>query len=354
MEADRTKSIAKNSLHQLILMKGVLFSLPWIFVSLWARLQYELAIGRYLLPSNVLDYGFVLWRLALLLLAFVSARSLGMAANRLLDRHLDAKNPRTQHRALCTGEVSLSVAYGLLSLSFLLYLLASFALGGLFLKLSPILAFLIVFYSLTKRFTVLCHFFLSLVQASASLLAFYAAIDSYHLPGDLPLDLHLGAFAWALASFLNVASADIIYSSSDVDFDRHEGLRSIPSYIGVKRALIFARVLLLGSIVSILVAITLWQKPFFAAIAPQMSRSLLASYLMFGSHLLLLLLYASFLPFFQLVLFRFPFSRYDGFFRDADPSFYESWFLKLQLRASFGAGVLFAQMLAIFTLLNYL
>jgi 4-hydroxybenzoate polyprenyltransferase len=164
-----------------------------------------------------------------LLLAMVMARSTAMALNRIVDRKLDAANPRTRMRHMPSGILSLRAvvvfaavcAVGFVA-STLLFLPNRWP---LFLSL-PVLAFLAA-YSYTKRFTALAHFWLG----AALMLAPVATWIALRAEVDWP-PVVLGA-----AVLLWVAGFDIIYATQDVDFDRRYGLRSIPARVGVRAAL---------------------------------------------------------------------------------------------------------------------
>ena len=175
----------------------------------------------------------VLW----IILAVVSARTAAMTFNRIVDRDIDASNPRTQSRELPSGSVPLSRAAVLLCISSVVFLLCAGALGRHCLILAPAVLGLLFFYSLTKRFTSYCHLVLGLCLALAPAGVWYALTASVSLP---PVMLMLGVITW-------VAGFDILYACQDQDFDRQQGLYSIPAELGIGRALQIARALHLAT-----------------------------------------------------------------------------------------------------------
>jgi 4-hydroxybenzoate polyprenyltransferase len=180
------------------------------------------------------DAGFSWLELAGILLCMVFARSAAMAFNRLIDRDVDALNPRTAGRHLPAGVLSVPAV-----VIFLLFCSAGFiGTTALFLGAEPSNAWplvlsvpvlLFVFaYSWTKRFTALSHFWLGASLLLAPLSAWIAIRGMEEL--QMPLVLGLAVCAW-------VAGFDIIYACQDVDFDRRAKLHSIPARLGVARAL---------------------------------------------------------------------------------------------------------------------
>ncbi len=170
--------------------------------------------------------------LAFILLAMVGARSAAMAWNRLVDRDVDAANPRTQNRELVTGVLSVFQMRVFCALSVGLFLFAASQLNRLCLLLAPIALLVVLGYSHTKRFTALAHLVLGLGLAIAPVGAWVAVRGEFAL---LPVVLGFGVLFW-------VAGFDVIYSLQDESFDRAQGLHSIPSALGGARALLVSRV----------------------------------------------------------------------------------------------------------------
>lgn len=169
----------------------------------------------------------VLWILA----AMVGARTAAMTFNRLVDVDLDAENPRTSSRALPAGRVSRAGAAALLGAGIILFGLAAGALGPLPWALSPLALVIILGYSLCKRFTSWAHLVLGLSLAGAPLGAWIAVSGRIELPA---LWLSAGVLAWT-------AGFDILYALQDEDFDRTQGLHSIPARLGTLGALRVSR-----------------------------------------------------------------------------------------------------------------
>jgi 4-hydroxybenzoate polyprenyltransferase len=162
-----------------------------------------------------------------ILLAMVGARSAAMAHNRLADRTIDAANPRTAGRALPAGRLPVSFVWLFLLASVALFLAAAASINRATLLLSPVALALLLLYAYTKRFTWASHFVLGLCLAIAPAGAWLAVRGSLEL---LPILLSLLVMTWT-------AGFDVIYALQDEQFDRDQGLRSIPARWGPSRAL---------------------------------------------------------------------------------------------------------------------
>ena len=162
-----------------------------------------------------------------ILVAMVAARSAAMGFNRIVDRDIDARNPRTASREIPAGELSLRSAWGWTLASAGLFLAASWALGPLPLLLAPVALAVVWGYSLVKRVSWTCHLVLGLALALAPVGAWVAIAGSF---ASLPVLLGLIVGTW-------VAGFDIIYSCQDAGFDADEGLHSIPARFGLTGAL---------------------------------------------------------------------------------------------------------------------
>jgi 4-hydroxybenzoate polyprenyltransferase len=172
------------------------------------------------------------WRkLFFILIAMVGARSAAMGVNRLADHAIDARNPRTAGRELPSGRLRRAEVAGFVLLAIAAFVWAAAMLNPLCLALSPLALLVVLGYAYTKRFTALSHLVLGLSLAIAPVGAWLAIRGSFELP---PLALGLGVLFW-------VAGFDVIYACQDVDFDRREGLHSIPARLGVARALFVSR-----------------------------------------------------------------------------------------------------------------
>jgi 4-hydroxybenzoate polyprenyltransferase len=177
--------------------------------------------------------GITLAQVGWLALAMVGARSAAMGFNRLVDRQIDAANPRTQNRELPRAMVSPQAVTFFVVLSSALFILAAYRLNPLCLYLSPLVLAVLLFYSLTKRFTWASHLVLGLSLGGAPLGAWIAVSGTFDL---VPVLLGAAVLTW-------VAGFDIIYACQDYDFDVETELHSIPVRFGVQRALHLARVL---------------------------------------------------------------------------------------------------------------
>ncbi len=166
-----------------------------------------------------------------IVLAMIGGRSAAMGFNRLVDAEIDARNPRTRERALPRGQVSKPMVGVFIFLSVLLLELSAAKLNRLCLVLSPALLLLLFFYSYTKRFTWASHVVLGTCLGAAPAAAWIA------VRGDF--DPRILAVSFAVLFW--VAGFDVLYSLQDIDFDREEGLHSIPRYLGVGRSLWVAR-----------------------------------------------------------------------------------------------------------------
>ncbi len=166
-----------------------------------------------------------------ILLAMVGARSAAMGFNRLADAELDARNPRTDGREIPTRKMTRWEAAAFIAASSLLFLLSAAMLSPLCFRLAfPVLA-LLFFYSYTKRFTWLAHFWLGLAIGLVPMAVWVAVAGQF--------SLRIGMLSLALLTY--IAGFDILYACQDVRFDREEGLCSIPARFGIPKAMRAAR-----------------------------------------------------------------------------------------------------------------
>jgi 4-hydroxybenzoate polyprenyltransferase len=207
-----------------------IFAMPFAFTGAmlaWRELHFQIET-----PMLKLLY---------IVLAMVGARSAAMTFNRILDASIDAKNPRTAMRHIPSGQLSLTFAWGFLIASCAVFFLASWLLNPLCLLLSPVALGIVLFYSYTKRFTAFAHLVLGISLGIAPSAAWIAITGT--------LDTRIG---WlSLAVMLWTAGFDIIYACQDTDFDRREGLYSIPARLGVSKALQLSRVFHILTVVSL-------------------------------------------------------------------------------------------------------
>jgi len=217
-------------LLEMIKFKHTVFALP--FALLGAFLA-----GRGIPPLRVFF---------LVLIAMIGARTAAMTFNRIADRRFDAANPRTKDRAIPAGAVSLQESWLLTAAASVLFFLACWMLNPLCLAISPFALALTFFYSLTKRFTWLCHVVLGVALAVSPLGGWAATAGSL---SGYPWALSLGVLFWA-------AGFDIIYASQDAEFDRQAGLHSMPAALGRKNA--FRLAILFHLIAILLFTLTGW------------------------------------------------------------------------------------------------
>jgi 4-hydroxybenzoate polyprenyltransferase len=203
---------------ELIKFEHTIFALPFAYLGML------LAAG-----------GWPGWKLFIwITVAMAAARTLAMGANRLADRWIDSRNPRTASRPLVTGKIPGSTAWGGTFIAGVVLALAAWQLGPLPLKLLPGALLLLIGYSFTKRFTWLTHFILGLTDGLAPLGAWAAVRGTLFTSDDLPAWILFGAVSFWIAGF------DLIYACQDIQFDESEGLQSIPTRFGVRLALMLS------------------------------------------------------------------------------------------------------------------
>ncbi len=168
------------------------------------------------------------------LLAFTSARFAAMAFNRLVDRDVDAKNPRTAMRELPRGTLTVAQARASVLVTSVLFLFASYRINPLCFALSPIALFWVLGYSYTKRFTRWSHLWLGLGLSIAPVGGYLAVTGTWSDPWWLLCVLALAVVSWS-------GGFDMIYAMQDAEFDRQNGLHSVPGTFGVPRAILIAR-----------------------------------------------------------------------------------------------------------------
>ena len=197
-------------LLEMIKFKHSVFALPFALMAV-------LLAARGLPPLPVLFW---------VIVAMVGCRTAAMTFNRIADRRFDAANPRTQGRALPAGLVGLRESWLLVLVSSAVFLLACAMINRATLLLAPFALALVLFYSLTKRFTWLCHVVLGLALSLAPLGGWAAVRGDF---AGYPWPLTLGVLFW-------VAGFDCIYACLDADFDREAGLHSMPAAFGRKNS----------------------------------------------------------------------------------------------------------------------
>jgi 4-hydroxybenzoate polyprenyltransferase len=183
-------------------------------------------------------------KLGLVLACMVTARSSAMAFNRYIDRHFDSKNPRTAIREIPAGQIKPISALIFTIISAALFMLSAYLINELCFYLSPVALLVILGYSYTKRFTPLCHLVLGLGLSLAPIGAYLALTEQFDI---LPIIFSVLVFFW-------VGGFDIIFAFQDEEFDRSEGLKSIPVLMGKSKALRLSELMHVISAVAVVVA----------------------------------------------------------------------------------------------------
>jgi len=173
-----------------------------------------------------------------ILLAMVSARSAAMGFNRIVDADIDAKNARTSFREIPAGLLSKKEAVFFVMISSILFILSAAMLSPLCFYLSFPALFFLMFYSYTKRFTIYCHLYLGFAISLAPIGAWVAVT---------------GIFSWSvlflsLGLMTYIAGFDILYACQDIEFDKKEGLHSLPGLLGPKKAMTISSNLHIGTL----------------------------------------------------------------------------------------------------------
>ena len=198
----------------LVLFAHTVFALPFAFIG-------------FFLAITTTNNQFTWVKLILMVLCMVFARNAAMSFNRYLDRHIDAQNPRTVIRDIPAGRISSNQALIFTIVNSLLLIITTAFINPLVLMLSPVALAVVLGYSYTKRFTPLCHLILGLGLALAPIGAYLVVTGEFAL---LPVFFSLAVLCW-------VSGFDIIYALQDEEFDRQNGLNSIPAWLGKQRAL---------------------------------------------------------------------------------------------------------------------
>ena len=207
-----------TTLLEMIKFSHTVFALPF---ALMGAVLASLANGK---PPTI---GQIFW----ICMAMVGARTVAMGLNRIIDARIDARNPRTASRHIPAGKVSALDAWMLVLGALAILLFAAWMLNPLCLALSPIALGFLVLYSYSKRFTSMAHVVLGICLAAAPLGAWIALRGSIGWP----------VIGLALAVLFWVAGFDIFYSLQDVEFDKSQGLHSIPVKLGAEKAITLVR-----------------------------------------------------------------------------------------------------------------
>lgn len=209
-------SIAGNKVNnylKLVKFGHTIFAMPFAFIG------YFLAINQ--------GYQLNWLTLLLVVLCMVFARNAAMAFNRYADREIDLKNPRTALREIPMGVIKPGSALRFVILNAIAFFVTTGFINKLTFRLSPVALLIILGYSITKKFTFLCHFILGLGLSLAPIGAYLAVTGRFYW---LPLMFSSVVLFW-------VSGFDIIYALQDEQFDKTENLSSIPAFIGIKQAI---------------------------------------------------------------------------------------------------------------------
>jgi 4-hydroxybenzoate polyprenyltransferase len=215
----------------LVKLPHTIFALPFALVGV--------VLASYRRPLRVSDLGWVI-------LAFTAARFAAMAFNRIVDREIDLRNPRTKMRELPRGTIGVGETWIAVAIASTLFMYSASQLNTLCLSLSPVALAWVFFYSYTKRFTRWSHLVLGGSLAIAPVGGYLAVTGAWSRPWWMLIALAIGVATW-------VAGFDIFYSLQDVAFDRAERLQSIPAALGEAWGIRVARVLHIVSIAALLV-----------------------------------------------------------------------------------------------------
>lgn len=199
---------------RLVMIEHSVFALPFALIAAFTAMWQQTRSVHW-------------WQLMLIIVAMVSARTVAMAGNRILDRRFDALNPRTARRELVTGVVSVGTAWRGFAVALLIFLACAAALGPLPLVLSPVAVGLLILYSYGKRFTDFPQLLLALAQAVAPIGAWMGVTGGFAWPATA---LGLAVGSW-------IGGFDLIYSCQDAEVDRRIGSRSFPARFGIPAAL---------------------------------------------------------------------------------------------------------------------
>lgn len=224
-----------------VVIKHSLFAIPFAY------------LGAFLASRGIPELRILFW----VGLAFLGARSAAMALNNLIDRDIDAKNPRTANRELPAGKITLREVWGIIFVSYLLLFYSAYKLNPLCLMLAPIILITSVVYPYLKRVFPVSHYVLGLNLAYAPVGGWLAVTGVFNYPFGAP---EIAMLLLLFAVTFWVGGFDLIYSLQDIDFDKKEGLYSIPSVYGVKSTLLLSfasHILMLGLLVGLMFVLKL-------------------------------------------------------------------------------------------------
>ena len=203
----------------LVKLPHTVFALPFALVGV--------TLASYVAPVTISK---IVW----VVIAFTSARFAAMGFNRIVDRDVDALNPRTKSREIPSGMLSVAAASIAVAVACVVFVIAAWQLNSLCLLLSPLALAWVLFYSYTKRFTRLCHLVLGIGLSIAPVGGYLAVTGAWSNPWWMLVLLATAVATW-------VGGFDILYALQDIDFDCAQGLHSLPAALGESVALNVAR-----------------------------------------------------------------------------------------------------------------
>jgi len=216
---------------EFVKIEHTLFSLPFVLIG------YILAHNQFVHDISSPMFGVdILW----ILVAAIGARGLAMALNRIIDKDIDATNPRTENRHLVSGSLSMNTAWTLATVFLVMLLFGAWQLNEIAFMMAWLPVFVFVIYPYTKRYTWLCHFWLGLCLGLAPAAAWVAvSADVYGWASITGMHEGFTEFYWypeifyiSLGVAIWIASFDINYARMDVESDRQNGIHSFPSRFG--------------------------------------------------------------------------------------------------------------------------
>jgi 4-hydroxybenzoate polyprenyltransferase len=216
----------------LVRLPHTLFALPFALVGV--------VLASYVAPITVIN---VVW----VVIAFTSARFAAMGFNRIVDREIDARNPRTRTRELPSGTMTVFEASVAVAIASTVFFVSAWQLNSLCLILAPVALAWVLFYSYTKRFTRWSHLVLGVGLSIAPVGGYLAIAGHWSEPWWMLIALAVAVATW-------VGGFDILYALQDVSFDRENGLFSVPATFGEANALGIARALHLTTVAALAIA----------------------------------------------------------------------------------------------------
>jgi 4-hydroxybenzoate polyprenyltransferase len=209
-----TVALSVKKYFALVKFSHTVFAMPF------ALIGFSLAVSE---P----EYNFNIKSFLLIILCMIFARNSAMGFNRLVDRRFDSLNPRTKNREIPSGKIATGSAVVFVAVNSVLFIITTTFINRLTLYLAPVALLIVLGYSLTKRFTALCHFILGLGLSLAPIGAYISVTGVFNI---VPIVYSFIVLTW-------VSGFDIIYALQDDDFDKENRLHSLPSLAGRKNAL---------------------------------------------------------------------------------------------------------------------